>query len=88
LIHVDAFGTSIVILNSHEVATNLLEKKGRIYAGRPVPPMFGVLVGWSRSMGLMNGDPFVESRKLAHRAVEGSNAYKVSVGSRGECDSH
>jgi hypothetical protein len=34
----------------------------------------------------MNGDPFVESRKLAHRAVEGSNAYKVNIGSRLKCD--
>jgi len=34
IIHVDALGTSIVILNSYEVAVNLLDKRSGIYSSR------------------------------------------------------
>jgi hypothetical protein len=34
IIHVDALGTSIVILNSYEVAVNLLDKRSSIYSSR------------------------------------------------------
>jgi len=34
IIHVNALGTSIVILNSYEVAVNLLDKRSGIYSSR------------------------------------------------------
>ena len=34
IIHVDALGTSIIILNSYEVAVNLLDKRSSIYSSR------------------------------------------------------
>ena len=34
IIHVNALGTSIVILNSYEVAANLLDKRSSIYSSR------------------------------------------------------
>jgi hypothetical protein len=34
IIHVNALGTSIVILNSYEVAVNLLDKRSSIYSSR------------------------------------------------------
>ena len=34
IIHVNALGTSIVVLNSYEVAVNLLDKRSGIYSSR------------------------------------------------------
>jgi hypothetical protein len=34
IIHVNALGTSIVILNSYEAAVNLLDKRSSIYSSR------------------------------------------------------
>ena len=34
IIHVNALGTSIVILNSYEIASNLLDKRSGIYSSR------------------------------------------------------
>ena len=34
IIHVDALGTSMIILNSYEVATELLDKRSSIYSSR------------------------------------------------------
>jgi len=34
IIHVNALGTSIVILNSYEVAVNILDKRSSIYSSR------------------------------------------------------
>jgi hypothetical protein len=34
IIHVNALGTSIIVLNSYEVAVNLLDKRSGIYSSR------------------------------------------------------
>ena len=34
IIHVNALGTSIVILNSHKIATDLLDGRSSIYSSR------------------------------------------------------
>ena len=34
IVHVNALGTSMVILNSYEVAVNLLDKRSGIYSSR------------------------------------------------------
>ena len=34
IIHVNALGTSIIILNSYKVATDLLDRKSSIYSSR------------------------------------------------------
>ena len=40
IIHVNALGTSMIILNSYEVAVNLLDKKSSIYSSRRVQVLF------------------------------------------------
>lgn len=37
------FGTDLVVLNSYEAATDLLDKRGIIYSDRPVLTMLGEL---------------------------------------------
>ncbi|KAI6017136.1 cytochrome P450 [Pisolithus marmoratus] len=76
--HMQIFGQHIVILNSANVAIEMLEKKSLIYSDRPVVPMCGELVGWKESLILLPyGERFREHRKNFHRAL-GSRA-AVSV---------
>ncbi|KAL0576856.1 hypothetical protein V5O48_005121 [Marasmius crinis-equi] len=51
IIHVDAAGGSIIVLNSMEVATELLEKRSRIYSSRAPQPMVCDLMGWDWNFG-------------------------------------
>lgn len=37
------FGTDLIVLNSYEVATDLLDKRGTIYSDRPILTMLGEL---------------------------------------------
>lgn len=46
ILHVDAAGTSIIIVNSHQVATELFEKRSAIYSSRFVDPF--CLYHWYR----------------------------------------
>jgi hypothetical protein len=39
IVHAQAFGNHILILNSVKVAMELLEKRARIYSDRPALPM-------------------------------------------------
>ncbi|KAG6898821.1 hypothetical protein C0993_003909 [Termitomyces sp. T159_Od127] len=57
----------MVILNSAQVAREMLETKGLIYSDRPVLQIAGNLVGWRNSLGLMPyGDRFRLYRRLLH----------------------
>ncbi|KAF8158887.1 cytochrome P450 [Mycena galopus ATCC 62051] len=52
VVHVDVFGNHILILNSVKVATQLLEKRARIYSDRPTIPMVS-LMGWDWNLSFM-----------------------------------
>jgi hypothetical protein len=52
-VHVEAFGTHIVVVNSPKVAFEMLEKKGRLYSDRPTLVMAGRLVGWEDAPALI-----------------------------------
>ncbi|KAJ3560510.1 hypothetical protein NP233_g10793 [Leucocoprinus birnbaumii] len=74
LVSVTVFGQKMVIVNSVEVATELLEKRGSIYSDRPVMEMGGEMVGWKNTLVLVPyGDRFRSYRKLFHQLI-GSNA--------------
>ncbi|KAK1223739.1 hypothetical protein PQX77_013375, partial [Marasmius sp. AFHP31] len=51
IIHLDAAGTSIVVLNSAKAINDLLEKRSRIYSSRPPAPMVCDLMGWDWHFG-------------------------------------
>ncbi|KAG6894730.1 hypothetical protein C0993_010911 [Termitomyces sp. T159_Od127] len=64
---VTVLGQTMVILNSAQVAREMLETKGLIYSDRPVLQMAGNLVGWRNSLGLMQyGNRFRLYRRLLH----------------------
>ncbi|KAG8787358.1 hypothetical protein FRC12_015644 [Ceratobasidium sp. 428] len=60
-------GNSLVILNSHEAAVELLEHRSAVYSSRPRLVMAGDLVGWDRILGLIADVNQVRRvRKLLH----------------------
>jgi len=58
------------MLNSFEAATDLLDKRSRIYADRPDIPMAGTLVGWKNIVSFLHyNDHFKQCRRLMHGLV-------------------
>ena len=71
---VTVLGQPIIIINSAEVACDMLDKKSAIYSDRPVLQMAGELVGWKHTLVLLPyGDRFRRYRRLFHRLI-GSQA--------------
>ncbi|KAF8983950.1 cytochrome P450 [Cyathus striatus] len=65
VIHVQAAGMNLVILNSAESAADLLEKRWRLYSDRPKPQMTVELMGWGWMFAAMSyGEEFRKRRKL------------------------
>ncbi|KAG7451799.1 cytochrome P450 [Guyanagaster necrorhizus] len=72
---VSILGRRLVIINSAQMAVNILDKKSSIYSDRPVVGMAGELVGWKESLPLMPyGARFRNQRRLAHQLF-GNNAF-------------
>ncbi|KDR69688.1 hypothetical protein GALMADRAFT_215050 [Galerina marginata CBS 339.88] len=55
---------SVIIINSAEIAHDLLEKRGSIYSCRPHVPMAGDVIGWNWALPLVPyGETFKRHRK-------------------------
>ncbi|KAJ6508848.1 cytochrome P450 [Mycena sanguinolenta] len=64
LVHANALGQHIVVVNSVKTAFELLEKRSHIYSDRPVVPMVE-LMGWNFAIGLMPmGDKWRRYRRM------------------------
>ncbi|KZT07466.1 cytochrome P450 [Laetiporus sulphureus 93-53] len=65
IIHLDVLGQPVIIINSAEVARDLLDKRSSIYSDRPHLVMAGDLVGYSEGFALKPyGESFRRQRKL------------------------
>ncbi|KAI0746370.1 cytochrome P450 [Daedaleopsis nitida] len=63
-------GTKVLVLNSMEVITELLEKRSSVYSDRPKFTVVGDLMGLGQSMPLLSyGEEWRAHRKLAHTAL-------------------
>ncbi|PBK84831.1 cytochrome P450 [Armillaria gallica] len=63
IIHLDVVGTSVVVLNSLEAISDLLDKRSSIYSSRARLPMIRELMGWDFLVGFMPyGMPRVHRR--------------------------
>ena len=68
--HINVLGQDTIILNSSKAAIDLLDKRSAIYSNRPILTMGGAIVGWNRSLGLIQyGPQFREHRKFMSRFV-------------------
>lgn len=63
-------GQRMIILNSSEHAINLLEKRSAKSSDRPILHMTGEMIGWDRSLVLLQyGDQFKEIRKYLYHTI-------------------
>ncbi|KAJ7116496.1 cytochrome P450 [Mycena epipterygia] len=71
IIHVNAAGTSIIILSSFEAAEDLLEKRSVIYSDRPRLTMLNELVGGDFMFAFAKyGDTWRTHRRLFHHEFQ------------------
>ncbi|KAF7985952.1 hypothetical protein HWV62_43898 [Athelia sp. TMB] len=63
ILYLDVLGTRIVVLNSFEAVTELLEKRAAIYSDRPRFVMVQDLMGWSGVFSLMPYGNFWRSHR-------------------------
>ncbi|KAF8882785.1 cytochrome P450 [Mucidula mucida] len=67
LISLSVGPTTVVVINTHEKAKEILDKKGTTYSSRPYLAMAGDLMGWQKSTGLLAyGPAFKQSRRQFH----------------------
>ncbi|KAJ7909964.1 cytochrome P450 [Mycena leptocephala] len=72
IVHVSAFGQSVIILNSPAAVSDLLERRSAIYSDRPYLTFVGDLVGYGDSLPLARyGDRHREYRRLFSEVLGG-----------------
>ncbi|KAA1477980.1 cytochrome P450 [Dentipellis sp. KUC8613] len=77
IIHVSLFGQPVIILNTFEAASALLDKRGHIYCDRPILHFAGEIVGWKSSLTLARYGPHTrESRRLFHQVFGTQAAFR------------
>ncbi|TFK45362.1 cytochrome P450 [Heliocybe sulcata] len=70
IVYVSAFGQSIIVLNDSRYAIDMLNKKSRIYNGRPKLIMAGDLIGWGEGPALTQpSDRWSEYRRLLSQFI-------------------
>ncbi|KAJ7036666.1 cytochrome P450, partial [Mycena alexandri] len=69
IIHLNVFGTSIVVLSSMEAVRELFDKRSSLYSDRPYMPMLNELMGWDFGIGFMKyGERWRAHRKMLHES--------------------
>ena len=70
IVHVSILGKDVIILNDAKHATEMLDKKGRLYSDRPILTMAGQLIGWDQGPALSPfGSRWSEYRKLMSQFI-------------------
>lgn len=78
LVYLKLLGERVLVINSYDVAVDLLEKRSQIYSNRPKLWMAGELVGWSRAVTLApSGERHRRYRRLLHSALSTSAVSSV-----------
>ena len=63
-------GNEMILLNSSKAAVDLLDKRSADYSDRPIFMMCGEIVGWNRSLSLVQyGPQFREFRKYMSKFI-------------------
>ncbi|KAI5888178.1 cytochrome P450 [Schizophyllum commune H4-8] len=65
ILHVEILGQSMIILNTRDACTDLLDKRSARYSGRTSLPMLTDLMGWSHALPFLPyGDKWRKSRRF------------------------
>ncbi|ESK94724.1 cytochrome p450 [Moniliophthora roreri MCA 2997] len=71
ILHFNMAGTSVIVVNSFDIARELFEKRSSIYSDRPRFPMMNELIGFDWHLGFMPyGDSWRDHRKLFHQEFQ------------------
>ncbi|KAJ7157101.1 cytochrome P450 [Mycena filopes] len=81
IVHLNVLGTTIIVLNDVTYATEMFERKSRIYSGRPTLVMGGELVGWDQGPALIQpGKQWSEYRRLMAQFMGTRSKVEASYG--------
>ena len=68
--YINILGKEMILLNSSKAAVDLLDKRSADYSDRPILMMCGEIVGWNKSLVLVQYGPrFREFRKYLSRLI-------------------
>lgn len=88
IVAVSVFGQEMLIVNSAQLAIDMLEKRSGIYSDRPSMEMGGELVGWKNTLVLIPyGERFRNFRKMFHQVI-GTNAAMAKFHTIEELETH
>jgi len=73
LTHLDAFGQHLIIVNTRAAARELLEKRNASYSGRVHMTFAGELVGWEKSVAMVEGPRHAQTRRMGQPLMSLSN---------------
>ncbi|KAF8219321.1 cytochrome P450 [Tricholoma matsutake] len=69
IIHLNVAGTSLVVLDTSEATTELLERRSSIYSDRARMPMLNELMGWNFNFGFMRYGKYLrQHRRVMHQS--------------------
>jgi cytochrome P450 len=74
IIYANVLGVHLIILNSLDVATDMLNRKGVTYSDRPISHFMGELVGWKDVMTNLNDGPQLREQRRLFAQTFGSRA--------------
>ncbi|KAJ7639248.1 cytochrome P450 [Roridomyces roridus] len=81
IVHLSVFGKHIIVLNDLKYATDMLDKKSRIYSNRPRLVMGGELVGYDQSPGLIQfGKKWSEQRRMMAQVLGTRSKVETTCG--------
>ena len=70
MVYLNVLGQPIVIINSHQIAIDLFEKRSSKYSDRPRMVVGGEMIGWDQSLVLSPyGERFRDIRRLMHQFI-------------------
>ncbi|TFK33360.1 cytochrome P450, partial [Crucibulum laeve] len=74
ILHLSIAGVNLIVINSFNVANDLMDKRSSIYSSRPQFTMISELMGWGWSFSSMPyGEPWKERRRLFQKYFPASN---------------
>ncbi|KDR66571.1 hypothetical protein GALMADRAFT_80669 [Galerina marginata CBS 339.88] len=77
ILYLNVAGTSLVVLDTSEAATDLLEKRSSLYSDRARMPMMNELMGWSFHFASMKYGKYMRRhRRLMHHSFHPSAAVR------------
>jgi cytochrome P450 len=80
IVYVNVIGSNLVVVNSMEMASAMLDGKGSIYSERPYMHYVGTMVGFGEAMLLLNEGPHLkEQRRLFSQWLGNKTAFEQFV---------